>query len=57
MPRGTQELNESLIFVAYGAITLCDGTFQNLPLKIKLVTLWLAPVEPYNPNTPYDVLV
>ncbi len=28
-----------------------------LPLKIKLVTLWLAPVEPYNPGTPYDVPV
>ena len=29
MPRGTQELDESLITFAYGAVTLYDGTFQN----------------------------
>jgi len=29
VPRGTQELDESLISFAYGAVTLCDGTFQN----------------------------
>jgi hypothetical protein len=33
VPRGTQEPNESLIFFAYGAITLCDGTFQNPSAK------------------------
>ncbi len=33
MPRGTQEPDESLIFVAYGALTLFDGTFQNPSAK------------------------
>ena len=33
MPRGTQELDESLIFAAYGAVTLYDGTFQNPSAK------------------------
>ena len=28
MPRGTQELDESLIIAVYGAITLFDGAFQ-----------------------------
>ncbi len=33
MPRGTQVPNESLIFFAYGAITLCDGAFQTPSVK------------------------
>jgi hypothetical protein len=33
VPRGTQEPSESLIFVAYGAITLFDKTFQDTSAK------------------------
>jgi hypothetical protein len=33
VPRGTQELDGSLIFVAYGAITLYDKTFQDTSAK------------------------
>jgi hypothetical protein len=33
VPRSTQVLDESLILFAYGAFTLCDGTFQNPSAK------------------------
>ena len=46
MPRGAQELDESLIFVAYGAITLFDGTFQNPSAKDQIGNSHMSVLQP-----------
>jgi hypothetical protein len=52
VPRGTQELDGSLIFFAYGAITLCDGTFQNPSAKDQIGNFHMP-----SPTTPAHLTV
>jgi hypothetical protein len=46
VPRGTQELDESLIVFAYGAITRFDGTFQNPSAKNQIGNSHLSVLQP-----------
>ncbi len=46
MPRGTQDTDESLIFFAYGAITLFDGAFQDPSAKDQICNSHMSVLLP-----------
>ena len=49
--RGTQVPSDSPANFAYAAITLSGWPFQAIRLLAELVTVWVAPGRPYNPES------
>jgi hypothetical protein len=49
-PRGTQEPSDRPARFVYAAVTRSGWPFQAIRLRADLITVWVAPGRPYNPN-------